>query len=123
MIDQPTFTCVVERVADADTLKCRNRIDVRIAGVNAREADGTCNAYPCPEMRHEQAQPIVSRMVLGKALRCRAVGVNYRRTVAVCALPDGRDLGCAIIATGAGNVWAEYWARYGLPECGERSGG
>jgi endonuclease YncB( thermonuclease family) len=112
------FLCLVVSVTDADTLRCADGTRIRIAAINARERDGSCipNA-PCPAMRHERAQPIVARMVMGQTLKCRPVGTSYRRAVADCSLPNGRNLSCAIVATGAAAWWAGYARRYRLRGC------
>lgn len=110
--------CLVIRVTDADTIVCADQTRIRIAAINAREKDGACapNA-PCPAMRHTQAKPIVERMALGKTIRCRKVGMSHRRVVADCVLPDGRNLGCAIVATGAASWWPSYATRYRMRPC------
>lgn len=111
--------CIAPVVIDADTLRCRSGERIRIAAISARERNGTCNPNnPCPTMRHEQAQPIVQRLIAGRTLHCRQVGTSWNRIVATCALPGGRDLGCAIIRTGAALDWPSYRARYRLPGCG-----
>jgi endonuclease YncB( thermonuclease family) len=116
---QATLSCVPAAVTDADTLRCEDGTRIRIAGINAREKDGSCirNA-PCPPMRHGQAKPVVERLVLGKTLRCQQVGMSYRRVVASCRLPDGRDLACSIVRTGAADWWPAYVRRYRLGRCG-----
>jgi endonuclease YncB( thermonuclease family) len=88
-----------------------------LAAINAREVDGSCNHEPCPAMRHEQAQPIVARMVLGKTLTCRIVGKSYKRLVGDCRLPDGRGLSCAIIRSGAALRWDSFWWRENMGLC------
>ena len=99
-------------------LRCADGTRIRIAAINAREKDGSCAANaPCPAIRHEQAQPIVARMTLGKTLQCRQVGASYRRVVADCTLPDGRRLSCAISATGAAAWWPDYARRYRMAGC------
>lgn len=115
----PPIICEVVSVYDADgPIRCRNGVKIRVAGVNAREVDGTCRSNAlCPVMRHEQAKPIAERLVLRKTLTCQPVGTSYRRTVARCTLPDGRSLSCALIAAGAAVKWPSYWRRYGMGEC------
>lgn len=119
MDQPPPFVCTVVSLHDADgPIRCRNGVKIRVAGVNAREADGTCRSNaPCPVMRHEQAKPIAERLVLRKTLTCRKVDQSWKRAVAVCRLPDGSDLRCSLNATGATVDWPEYVARYHLPRC------
>lgn len=119
MDQPPPITCEVVSVYDADgPIRCRNGVKIRVAGVNAREVDGTCRSNaPCPLMRHEQAKPITERLVLRKTLTCQRVGTSYRRVVARCQLPDGRSLSCALIASGAAVKWPSYWRRYEMGKC------
>lgn len=111
--------CLVASVYDGDTLTCADRTRVRIAGVNAREMHGNpCPGdRPCPAMAAPQAQRITSGMVLGKTLRCRAVGKSWDRVVADCTLPSGAGLSCALIAAGAAVRWDSYWRQYRMPPC------
>jgi endonuclease YncB( thermonuclease family) len=119
MFDLPPFVCQVQRVHDADgPIWCAGGVKVRVAGVNAREVDGSCRrGAPCPTMRHQQAKPIAERLTLGKPLTCQPVDTSYRRVVARCTLPDGRSLSCALIAAGAAVRWDRYWVRYGMGGC------
>lgn len=111
--------CLVASVTDADTIVCADKTRVRIAGINAREKDGTCNAgAPCPAMGPRQATQVVTRLTLGKRLSCRQVGTSYRRAVMDCRLPNGAGLSCAIIATGAAAAWPRYWRQYRMRPCG-----
>lgn len=113
-----TFLCLVASVHDADTLRCADGTKLRVAAVNAREVDGSCiRRAPCPVMRHAQAKPLVERLVLGRTLRCRRVGVSYARVVADCRLPGGEDLPCAIVRTGAAAWWSAYALRYRMRTC------
>ena len=61
------FICQVQRVHDADgPLWCASGAKIRVAGVNAREVDGSCrHGAPCPTMRHASARPIAERLTLG----------------------------------------------------------
>lgn len=120
MIDQPPpIICHVVSLHDADgPIRCANGVKIRVAGINAREVDGTCRSNaPCPVMRHGQAKPIAERLVLHKTLTCLPVGTSYNRVVARCTLPDGRSLSCALIASEAAVKWPSYWIRYKMGEC------
>jgi endonuclease YncB( thermonuclease family) len=112
----PPFTCEVVRVHDGDTFTCANRVQVRTAGIDANELDGSCHNQ-CAPMTGRQAQAFVSRLVLHRTLTCQPVGQSYRRVVARCTLPDGRSLSCATIAAGAAVRWDRYWREYGMGEC------
>lgn len=109
----PAIVCQVTAVPDADTVRCSNGQRIRIAGVSARERDGSCNSVPdCPTMRHSQAHPIAARIMLGRSIRFRVVGRSYDRLVG-----ENREIRCALIASGAAARWDRYWRQYRLPEC------
>lgn len=111
------FDCTVIAIADADSLRCANKTRVRIAGIEANERNGTCHIERCPAMPYHQAKAIVWRMTYRRTLRCEALGRSYKRTVARCTFADGRDLRCAVVASGAAVDWPRYIVRYRLGEC------
>jgi endonuclease YncB( thermonuclease family) len=118
MLSMVQIECIVDRVIDADTLSCAGGRRVRLGGINAREKDGACRpGAPCPAMRDAQARPIVERLILRKRLTCQPVDMSYRRVVAACQLPDGRDLSCALARTGAVVWWPRYMAKYRMEVC------
>ena len=111
----PAYECVVERIVDADTWKCRNGIMTRAGAINARESDGTCRrGMVCPIMPPARAKAIVTRMVLHKRLTCEPMGKSWNRTVAACRFADDRSVSCAIAATGAAAWEPSYARRYGM---------
>ncbi len=116
------FLCAVVSIVDGDGLRCQDATAVRLAGVNARELHGApCpRGRPCPAMPARQSRAVLSRMALGKTLRCRSVDISYRRIVARCSV-GGVDLSCAMIAAGAAVRWDSYWRRYRMAPC--RRGG
>ncbi len=100
---------VVTRVIDGDTLlvvpicppveTCPAQ-RVRLWGVDAMERDTAIGA---------SAAEFVRRIVGGSRVTVLARGIGpYRRTIARVILPDGRDLGRVLIATG----WAVWSRRY-----------
>lgn len=111
------FICALPVAIDGDTLRCANGQAVRVAGIEANERRGGCHLPVCPAMPAREARATMQRLVAGKALSCRRVGVSWGRAVAVCALPDGRDLRCAAIASGAAVEWPAYVVRYRLGRC------
>ena len=111
------FTCPAPTVTDADTIRC-GAVRIRIAGITALERDGSCNSAPdCAAMPYREARAVVQRIVYRQRLTCTPLGRSYRRIVAQCRFDDGRDLGCAIVASGAAVWWPAYRARYRLPPC------
>lgn len=118
MINQPPpIICRVVKVTDADTIRCADGRRVRLAGIEANERKGGCHLPVCPPLPHARAKPIAERLVLHKTLTCQPVGRSFKRVVAVCRLPDGRDTRCALNASGATVDWPAYVARYNLPRC------
>lgn len=111
-----TFLCLALAI-DGDTLSCRNGPHVRIAGIEANELHGGCHLASCPAMPGPEARDTMAAMVDGKTLRCLPLGRSYRRIVASCRLPDGRELRCALLAPGAAVRWQAYERRYGLGAC------
>ncbi|MES3091399.1 hypothetical protein O6027_07310 [Sphingomonas aerolata] len=121
------FSCTVTRVHDGDgPLWCSNGIKVRIAGVQApdfesaapcRAADSRRANYLCDDAAAKRSRQVVERLVLRKTLECESTGESYGRVVARCALPDGRSLSCAVIASGAAVRWDRYWRQYRLGGC------
>ncbi|PTQ12921.1 hypothetical protein CLG96_01910 [Sphingomonas oleivorans] len=111
-----TFAGPVVRIHDADgpytVATAQGVVKVRLQGVGAIEADGTCKTnQPCGDRDPGVALRTVQRIALGKRLTCVATGRSYGRTVAWCELPSGEPLSCAVIASGAGVRWDRYWPR------------
>ncbi len=121
-----TFTCTPTHVWDGDgPIWCAEGPHVRLAGVAAREMDGTCRrGHPCPEASATQARDALVRLlggargsnstahviVSGPRLTCRSEGsAGGNRTAAWCRLPTGSDLSCAMIRTGTVLRWDRYW--------------
>ena len=111
MLLAPTlFLCSVVSVHDGDgPIHCEQGQRIRLAGIAAREMDGTCNAnQPCPAASAIDARDTLRRLVTGRTLRCRQVGMSYRRVVAWCALPSGADVSCQMVRSGTVLLWASY---------------
>jgi endonuclease YncB( thermonuclease family) len=119
MILATAFLCAVVAVYDGDTLTCDSGVRVRLAGVNSREMHGNpCpNNRPCPAMSAQESRAVLSGMIVGRTLRCVQVGTSFRRVVATCQLPDGRDLSCALLSAGSVERWDRYWSEYRMGRC------
>lgn len=109
------FLCLAVSVHDGDTLRCQDGTRIRIAGIEANEIRGGCHLPVCPAMPAPEARAWLERLTMGRTLKCRRVGVSYRRTVAECSV-DGRDIRCAAISAGAVVDWPRY--SRGLRRCG-----
>lgn len=124
------FLCTPVAVYDGDgPVWCAEGPKLRIAGIAAREMDGHCRSspaqgsQPCPRASGTQARDALVTLLGGARgtsleghvivrsppLRCRSAGdARYGRTAAFCTLPDGRDLSCAMLATGTVLRWARF---------------
>ena len=101
----------------------RRRSALRIAGIAAREADGSCRSnQPCPKATAIQARDAlvevigsrrgVSReghvLVNGPTMMCRSKGnAGGSRTAAWCTSPKSGDVSCAMVRTRTVLSWAE----------------
>lgn len=121
-----TFTCTPTRVWDGDgPLWCQEGPRIRLAGIAAREIDGTCRPnQPCPRAGAEAARDhlvsLVGRpvgrsreghvLVRGAALTCLSEGDGVgSRTAAWCVTAAGVDLSCAMVASRLALRWDRYW--------------
>ncbi len=86
-------------VTDGDTLRA-DGVGIRLWGIDAPEPD---------EPGGPEARAALQAFTAGAELRCEVKGTDrYRRIVARCDLPYGRDLACVLVAGG----WAQDWPRY-----------
>lgn len=122
-----TFTCTPVRVWDGDgPIWCAEGPKIRLAGIAAREIDGTCNpGHPCPAASGPAARDALVRLigtpigrapsghvlVKGTALHCVSEGSGKgSRTAAWCAGPRG-DPSCAMVKSGNALRWNRYGGR------------
>ena len=128
------FACTPTRVWDGDgPVWCAEGPRLRLSGIAAREMDGSCRpGHPCPDASADQAKAALvallggqrgkaregHALVDGPRLSCRSDGsARGSRTAAWCTLPDGRDLACAMIATGTVLRWLRYDREGRLVRC------
>ena len=121
-----TFVCTPTHVWDGDgPVWCAEGPHLRIAGIAAREMDGTCRTnQPCPDATAIKARDALVRLmggargtistghvvIRGPRLTCRSEGAaGGNRTAAWCRLPSGADLSCAMIKPGTVLRWNRYW--------------
>jgi endonuclease YncB( thermonuclease family) len=116
-----TFACAPIAVYDGDgPIWCEEGPKIRIADIGARELDGECMlGHPCPAASGIEARDALVDLLGGAkgtlrtghlrvshpAMQCARRGTSYERVVASCRLPDGRDLGDALLATGTVLRW------------------
>lgn len=117
------FRCTVAWIVDGDGLACAERdasgrnVRIRIAGVNARETDGTCAARaPCPEASAEEATAELARLApVGSVLTCQPNGMSHRRMAAFCQSQEGADISCALLSAGVVARWDQHWNGHRCP--------
>ena len=119
------FICTPTRVWDGDgPLWCAEGPRIRLAGIAAREIDGSCkDGHPCPAESGPAARDalvaLVGRpvgrsreghiLVRGTPLRCVSEGSGKgERTAAWCWTGDGVQINCAMVSGGHALRWAIY---------------
>lgn len=120
------FACTPVAVWDGDgPIWCDEGPRVRLAGIAAREIDGSCTpGHPCPDAGAIEARDALVRLVgqstgtgphghvtvQGPTMRCVSAGSGGgNRTAAWCTSPQGGDVSCAMIAAGMAAKWDRYW--------------
>jgi len=126
------FVCTPIAVYDGDgPIWCAEGPKIRLAGIAAREMDGTCrDNQPCPAIRAERSRnylislvgkrtgtlPTGHVKVTGPALKCTSTGgAGGDRTGAWCVSPKVGDLSCAMVRAGMALRWDKFWKRH---KCG-----
>jgi endonuclease YncB( thermonuclease family) len=122
-----TFRCTPMAVYDGDgPIWCtEGEFKIRIAGVAAREMDGTCRTnQPCPPVGAIDARDRLVRLfggahgtlpeghivVRSATMTCLSDGsAGGSRTAAWCTSPAFGDLSCAVVRAGGAVRWARYW--------------
>jgi endonuclease YncB( thermonuclease family) len=119
------FVCTPVAVWDGDgPVLCREGPILRLAGIAAREIDGTCRpGQPCSAASGTQARDTLVGLLGGAkgrwsdghivvappAMRCLSAGSGKgERTAAWCLLADGRNLSCSMMATQTVLRWPRY---------------
>jgi endonuclease YncB( thermonuclease family) len=120
-----SFACTPTKVYDGDgPVWCTEGPRLRLAGIAAREMDGTCRSnQPCPDASAIAARNALVRLLgtplavkrrhvvirPAATLRCVSNGSGgHGRTGAWCYGPQG-DISCAMVRSGTALVWKQYW--------------
>ena len=124
-----SFTCTPTAVWDGDgPIWCAEGPRIRIAGVAAREMDGTCSpGHPCPSVDAIDARDRLVTLLGGAkgtlatghikvraaTMTCRSEGLaGGSRTAAWCTSPGIGDLSCAVLGAGGALRWPRYWREH-----------
>lgn len=124
-----TFTCTPTHVWDGDgPVWCKEGPRVRLAGIAARELDGSCSpGHPCPAAGGIEARDALVTLlgkrkgtsrhghikITGPALTCRSDGsAGGNRTAAWCVSPQHGDISCAMVRGGWALRWDRYWKQH-----------
>ena len=124
-----TFTCTPIAVWDGDgPIWCAEGPKVRIAGVAAREIDGTCRlGQPCPPVGGTESRDRLVRLLGGArgalpeghvkvrsaAMTCVSDGsAGGSRTAAWCRSSEVGDLSCSVIEAGGAVRWPRFWGKH-----------
>lgn len=121
-----TFECTPTSVWDGDgPIWCAEGPRIRIAGVAAREIDGSCRPnHPCPSVSATDARDRLVKLLGGSRgslstghVKVQATPMNCvsdgsargSRTAAWCRSPAFGDLSCAVVRAGGAVRWERYW--------------
>lgn len=100
-------TGYVRYVTDGDTFRLTTGERIRIANIDAPEIHARQAKCRLEIERGEAATKRARALLDGKAVTIERVGRSYNRTVARVRV-DGRDLGEALIASGAARPWLRH---------------
>jgi endonuclease YncB( thermonuclease family) len=124
-----SFTCSAVAVWDGDgPIWCAEGPRIRIAGVAARELDGSCSpGHPCPTLSGIEARDRFVQLfggprgaldtghikVSAPPMECVSDGpAGGSRTAAWCRSPVFGDLSCAVVKAGGALRWQRYWREH-----------
>ncbi len=118
MLAAALFLCTVASVADGDSLRCEDGTQVELHAIDAPELGGCRKGRPCTDIDPRKAQAALTRITLGKRLRCEPTGKIDGRVTAWCRVA-GADVSCAMYRGG----WAVRIAQTDRPRrlCRHRS--
>ena len=98
----------VPTVTDGDSLRFGDA-RVRLFGIDAPESKQTCERDGVMWLCGQEAVKSLRELVAGQSVVCDERNKDrYGRIVAVCVLPDGRDIGTVMVLSGLALDYAQY---------------
>ena len=95
-------------VIDGDTLRF-DRERVRLFGIDAPEGKQSCQRDGIPWLCGQEAGAYLRKLVAGEYMSCAERDRDrYGRIVAICSLPDGRDVGAVMVGAGFALAYRQY---------------
>lgn len=95
-------------VIDGDTLVIRRR-HIRLFGIDAFERDQTCGRFRCGI----EARKVLRDLIKGRTLTCETKAIDtYGRTVAVCKISGGQDIGGEMVRRGLAVAYRSFSTQY-----------
>lgn len=125
-----TISCDAIAVWDGDgPIICADGRKIRLAGIAAREMEGTCRpGHPCPPRSGVASRDRLVQLLGGArgrwkkehvavraTLRCDVTGFNYGRVTAFCRTATGIDLNCEMLKGGYAKIWPKHWLGHRCP--------
>jgi endonuclease YncB( thermonuclease family) len=103
------------QVIDGDSLRVGG-VSIRLFGIDAPEAAQMCEGK-APVQCGAAAHRFVEQMTGNQAVACEQVAIDrYKRVVAICRLPDGREVNAEIVRAGHAVAYRRYSTRYVVHE-------
>lgn len=100
------------RVVDGDTLDVAG-VRVRLLGIDAPEGKQSCERNGVAWLCGQEAAKALRDLVGSSPLSCVEHDRDrYKRSVSVCKLPDGTDLGAFMVSNGHAVAYARYSKLY-----------
>jgi endonuclease YncB( thermonuclease family) len=95
-------------VTDGDTVRIGDT-RIRLFGVDAPEGKQSCLREGLSWLCGQESAKYLRKIVAGQPLSCEVRDRDrYGRTVAICRLPDGRDIGAEMVSGGMALAYRQY---------------
>ena len=99
MLATALFACLVVKVYDGDSFTCQGGTRVRLAAIDAPELGKCRRGRVCAPGNPRASKAALSKLALGRTVRCRKTGTTWGRVSAWCSAGK-LDLSCAQFRAG-----------------------